>query len=53
MTNKEMTINMKEISEQLQCNLIAYLDGMPEQVIDGVCDIVVNTLKPKNSDSHE
>ena len=43
-------MNMKEISEQLQCNLIAYLDGMPQQVIDGVCDVVVNTLKPKDSD---
>mgnify|MGYP001032202920 CR=1 FL=1 len=46
-------MNMKEISEQLQCNLIAYLDGMPQQVIDGVCDVVVNTLKPKNSDSYD
>ena len=34
----------KEISEQLQCNLIAYLDGMPQQVVDGVCDVVVKTL---------
>ena len=46
-------MNKKEISEQLQCNLIAYLDGMPQRVIDGVCDVVVNTLKPKNSDSYD
>ena len=37
-------MNTKEISEKLQCNLIAYLDGMPQQVIDGVCDVVVKTL---------
>ena len=42
----------KEISENLQANLIAYLDGIQsalpegsEDVIDGVCEIIVDTVK--------
>jgi len=35
----------KEISENLQENLIAYLDGQPQDLIDGVCQIIVDKLK--------
>lgn len=34
---------MRNLSEQLQENLITFLDGMDQQIIDEVCNIVVNT----------
>ena len=47
-----MPEELRNISENLQANLIAYLDGIQsvlpegwEDVIDGVCQIVVDTLK--------
>jgi hypothetical protein len=37
-----MTIN--ELQEQLQENLITYLDEMPAELIDGVCQVIVKTF---------
>jgi hypothetical protein len=37
-----MTIN--ELQEQLQNNLITYLDEMPAELIDGVCQVIVETF---------
>ena len=36
---------LNPVAEQLQENLMTYLDGMPQNVVDGVCQIVVDTLK--------
>jgi hypothetical protein len=33
------------LQEQLQENLIAYLDGFPDNLIDGVCQVVVDTFR--------
>ena len=47
-----MPEELRNISENLQANLIAYLDGIQshlpegsEDVIDGVCEIIVDTVK--------
>ena len=40
-----MSEELKNISENLQENLIAYLDGQPQDLIDGVCEIIVAALK--------
>ena len=39
-----MPEELKNISENLQENLIAYLDGQPQELIDGVCGIIVKEL---------
>ena len=39
-----MPEELRNISENLQANLIAYLDGQPQELIDGVCEIVVKEL---------
>ena len=39
-----MPEELKNISENLQENLIAYLDGQPQELIDGVCEIIVKEL---------
>ena len=39
-----MPEEMRNISENLQSNLITYLDGQPQELIDGVCEIVVKEL---------
>ena len=39
-----MPEEMRNISENLQENWIAYLDGQPQELIDGVCQIVVKEL---------
>ena len=36
---------MKDLQEKLQSNLISYLDGMPDEVLDKVCQIVIDTIK--------
>jgi hypothetical protein len=33
-----------QLKEQLQENLRAYLDGMPSQLVDEVCQIVADTF---------
>jgi hypothetical protein len=33
-----------QVKEQLQENLRAYLDGMPSQLVDEVCQIVADTF---------
>jgi hypothetical protein len=39
-------MNLKNLSEQLQSNLITYLsDVLPEDEMDFVCQIVVDTVK--------
>jgi hypothetical protein len=39
-------MNLKNLSEQLQSNLITYLsDALPEDEMDFVCQIVVDTVK--------
>ena len=40
-----MPEELRNISENLQANLITYLDGQPQELIDGVCQLVVYTLK--------
>lgn len=40
---------MNSLSEQLQENLIAFLDGMDQRVIDGVCEVVVETINSLSS----
>ena len=37
-------MNIYELREQLQNNLITYLDGVDESLVDGVCQIVVDTF---------
>ena len=39
-----MPEELRNISENLQENLIAYLDGHPQELIDGVCEIIVKEL---------
>jgi hypothetical protein len=36
-------MSIKDLQEQLQENLRAYLDGIGEHIIDDVCQIVVDT----------
>jgi hypothetical protein len=36
---------MLDLREQLQENLRTYLEGMSEQVLDDVCQIVVDTFR--------
>lgn len=33
-----------QLKEELQHNLITYLDGMDNQIIDDVCDIIIETI---------
>ena len=40
-----MSEELKNISENIQENLITYLDGQPQELIDGVCEIIVAALK--------
>lgn len=37
--------NHADLQEQLQENLRTYLDGMSEQILDDVCQIVVDTFR--------
>jgi hypothetical protein len=34
----------RELKETLQINLITYLDGHDQEVLDAVCEIVINTI---------
>ncbi len=43
--NKEELERMKLVVEQLQENLMTFLDGMNDEVLDGVCQVVVDTFK--------
>jgi hypothetical protein len=36
---------MLDLQEQLQENLRAYLDGMSQEVVDDVCQIVADTFR--------
>lgn len=36
---------MLDLQEQLQENLRTYLDGMSEQILDDVCQIVADTFR--------
>jgi hypothetical protein len=38
------TDDTEELRQRLQDNLLAYLDGMPEDVLDKVCQIVIDTV---------
>jgi hypothetical protein len=33
------------LREQLQYNLVSYLDGMSDEILDGVCQVVLDTFK--------
>ena len=44
-----MPEELRNISENLQENLIAYLDGQPQELIDGVCEIIVKELSYNKS----
>ncbi|MDG1950044.1 MAG: hypothetical protein P8J32_04510 [bacterium] len=37
-------MNKAELKEQLQQDLMAYLDGQPEEVLTEVCNIVVRNV---------
>ena len=37
-------MNKQELSEQLQQNLLTELDGVSDQILDRMCDIVNNTI---------
>ena len=37
-------IDLREISEQLQNGIVAFLNGLPQSVIDGACELVVKNL---------
>ncbi len=43
--DKEELKRMKLVVEQLQENLMTFLDGMSDEVLDGVCQVVVDTFK--------
>jgi hypothetical protein len=43
--DKEELQRMKLVVEQLQENLMIFLDGMNDEILDGVCQIVVDTFK--------
>ena len=43
--DKEELQRMKLVVEQLQENLMIFLDGMNDEVLDGVCQVVVDTFK--------
>ena len=43
--NKEELERMKLVVEQLQYNLVSYLDGMSDEILDGVCQVVLDTFK--------
>ena len=45
-----MPEELRNISENLQENLIAYLDGQPQDLIDGVCEIIVKELSYNKRD---
>ena len=36
--------NLDSLKEDLQHNLISYLDGMDNKIIDDICDIVIETI---------
>jgi hypothetical protein len=36
---------MKQLSEQIQSDLITYLDGFSDEIVDGVCKIIVDNFK--------
>lgn len=38
-------MNLELLREQLQENLVIYLDGMSDEMLDGVCQIIVSTFK--------
>lgn len=37
-------MNTQELQQLLQDNLITYLDEMPSDLIDGVCQVIVDTF---------
>jgi hypothetical protein len=37
-------MNKRELSEQLQQNLLTEFDGVSDQILDRMCDIVNNTI---------
>ena len=43
--DKEELQRMKLVVEQLQENLMTFLDGMNDEILDGVCQVVVDTFK--------
>ena len=38
-------MNLELLREQLQYNLVSYLDGMNDEILDGVCQVVISTFK--------
>jgi len=40
-------MEMSEICEQIQEDLMTFLDGMDNSILDGVCQIVVDNFKTK------
>lgn len=36
--------NLDLLKEQLQDNLVTYLDGIDNTIVDEVCNIVINTI---------
>lgn len=40
-----MTLDTNSLKEQLQENLLCYLDGLSNETLDRVCQIVIDTIK--------
>jgi len=36
---------MEQLSEQIQSDLITYLEGFSDEILDGVCKIIVDRFK--------
>lgn len=36
---------MEQLSEQIQSDLITYLEGFNDEILDGVCKIIVDRFK--------
>ncbi len=46
MTNqaKQLSPQMKQLSEQIQEDIVTFLDGMDDQILDTLCRIVVSNI---------
>lgn len=43
--DNRLRFEIKKMSEQLQENFIAFLDGLPSKLIDNICQTVVDYYK--------
>ena len=45
MTNEQIRIALLSTSESIQENIITYCDGMPQHMIDALCEIVSKEIQ--------